>query len=570
MKKSLENQPVLLSIMNKKLLKLDFNERSDKFPAWLKSNEIDAQKLWAYPDKASLSKMITQRFNLTEEQLLVTNGGDEAIELLFKLTRLQNKKLILPLPAFSQYWAGKDSWQLDAELIEANQDLTINFDAALAALESDSVLVLTSPNNPTGETLTLQQIERAAYDAQQKGAWIFLDQAYIEFTGDDQTSLKLIEQFDNIVLLRTLSKAYGLAGIRVGYLLGAAKIIQQFKSLAMPFNISSPNLEFAKQAFSDSARLEVTAYCQQVKQNRQLVTNYLRDKGLSVIDSQANFVFVQGARQKLQLIDAACRQDDIQIKSQLVGLSEVNNDIQALRITIPYYLDRLLVALQLALEPQLLCFDMDGVLINTQKSYDQCIIETVKAFTNEVVSQDKLLAVRSRGGFNNDWKLAQQIILESGYKVDFESVVAKFQSFYSGSATQQGLSEQEEPLITQAIVNRVFSGKRKALNTAVVTGRPKNEALQGLEKLNIKNTVLISDDDVELSKPDPEGINKAKKFFKAETCWMFGDAPDDMQAAKAAQVIAIGIANNDMTKDALLAAGADLIIENVNQLEVLL
>ncbi|NVK22084.1 MAG: aminotransferase class I/II-fold pyridoxal phosphate-dependent enzyme [Kangiellaceae bacterium] len=556
--------------MNTKLLKLDFNERSDSVPYWLDANAVNKQKLWSYPDKGLLVEAITKQLKVNKDQLLITNGGDEAIELLFKLAKLNNKQLVMPLPVFSQYWSGKDLWQLDTKLIEAQEDLTIDLDAALDAVKDGDILVLTSPNNPTGETLSIEQIEAAAQKVREKNAWLFLDQAYIEFTTDGISSLKLIEQFDNIILLRTLSKAYGLAGIRVGYLLASSKLIKKFSVLAMPFNVSNANLTIALQAFTESAKLEVQSYSRQIALNRELITNMLKDSGLSVIESQGNFVFVQGEPLKLQLIVAACNNNAIQIKDALVGLTASNKAIAAIRISIPFYLERLLQALRLALRPKLLCFDMDGVLIDTSKSYDQCIIETVKQVTGIVVEPEMILEARSRGGFNNDWKLTRQLIKELGTDISLDEVTSIFQDIYLGNKQKAGLCEQEQPLIEQSLINRLFNAKSKLLNTAVVTGRPKQEAIQGLEKLGLKNTILISDDDVSQSKPSPEGINKTKDFFQADTCWMFGDAPDDMQAAKFAGVLAIGIATSELIRSSLLNAGADIVLENINQLEVLI
>ncbi len=555
--KCLDNQ-------SKKALKLDFNERSDSLPLWLSGIDVELESLWKYPSKTNLQQRAATSLGVNEQQLLLTNGGDEAIELMFKWAKLNNYQIILPLPAFSQYWVGKDSWQLDCLLIEPNEDLSINLERAIQAIEQNSVLILTSPNNPSGETFSYEQIKAVCQQAKEKRAYVFIDFAYIEFTEQEEQCIELLNEFENILMLRTLSKAYGLAGIRVGYLMGQELMINTFKALALPFNISRPSEQLAQLAFSDAAKLEVRNYCKKISENRQQLVNYLANFELVINDSQANFILIQADPRQLQLISSACNQFNIQIKNDLTGLS-TEKEFSAIRIGIPIYMDRLLLALRLALEPELVCFDMDGVLIDTSSSYDQCIIKAVQEFTGKTVTREAVLKVRGKGGFNNDWLLAQELIRLQGKSASIEQVTQVFQKFYLGDTSNKGLYLKETAFLSQQLSEKVFISKAKSLNTAVVTGRPKSEAEQGLNQLEIRNTLLISDDDVTQSKPNPEGIQKAKSYYQNNLVWMLGDAPDDMQAAKSAGAIAIGIGD-----DNLYQYGADLVLNNVNELEYLL
>ena len=550
-------------------LKLDFNERSDSKPLWLSEDKLSTECLWKYPDKQGLQSQVSQFYGIAQEQLLLTNGGDESIELLFKLSCLQKRQLILPLPAFSQYLVGKDTWNSDIELVEPLDDMRIDLSSALECLCENAILILTSPNNPTGELIPVDELVKACEKAQSKKAMVFLDEAYIEFACNQKDiSLDLIERFGNLVILRTLSKAFGLAGIRCGYLLGQQAMIAQFASLAMPFNLPSPTIEVAKKAFSESARLEVSNYAQTIAQNREQITSILTESGLKVVDSSANFVFVQGIDAQLRLIKAACQKRNIIIKTTLSGLSAKRLDINAIRITVPFYIRPLLNALCLALKPELLCFDMDGVLIDTSQSYDEAIKATVKELSGESVTQHDIERLRGQGGYNNDWVLAQALTNEqlvASENVDFDKVVDVFQSFYQGSASEEGFKAIEKPFMSRDFATRLFITGTKTLKTAIVTGRPKDEAIEGAEFVGAKNCLIISDDDVTESKPNPEGVQKALRYFGKENCWMMGDTPDDMAAANGAGVLAIGIGS-----ESLYDFGADLVLESVNELEELL
>lgn len=558
----------------KEPLKLDFNERADRFPEWLDISKLSPQNYWRYPDQSQLKLAMSKQLGLSSEQILVTNGGDEAIELMFKLATLEQRALIIPMPAFSQYLSGIKIWNSKAKLIPAKPDLSIDLEASLQALTENSILVLTSPNNPTGETLELDVVRDACKRAKDVGAEVFLDQAYIEFAGQAEESLPLLEEFDNLILLRTLSKAYGLAGIRCGYLLGSQSFIKRFTDRKMPFNVPQPTLEIAIQAFSTEAQNDVADFSKKIANNRDQLVQFLRQRDLNVLDSEANFVLIVDAPERLQLIKAACEQSNIQIKTDLVGLdlqeSELNNQ-SAIRIAIPYEIEALRQALVLALKPELICFDMDGVLIDTSKSYDAAIKQTVEFFTKTKTEQDAIDRLRSRGGFNNDWVLTYELIKQQQDEslADYESVVEQFQQFYLGSSEQAGLNQLEEALLSASLCTQLFVQNSKQFKTAVVTGRPRGEAEIGLELLGIRNTYLVSDCDVIESKPAPEGINQCKTYYGATYCWMLGDTPDDIQAAKAAGALAIGIAQSE-SADNLYQAGADLVVASVNELERLL
>lgn len=550
-------------------LKLDFNERADRFPAWLDITKLSPQNYWRYPDQSELKLLMSNQLGLQPEQIMVTNGGDEAIEIMFKVASLEQKELIIPMPAFSQYLSGIKVWNSKAQLIPAQDNQSINLEASLNALTENSILVLTSPNNPTGETLALDVIRSACQKAKEKGAEVFLDQAYIEFTGLAVESLSLLEEFDNLIVLRTLSKAYGLAGIRCGYLLGSQSLIKRFTDRKMPFNVPRPTLEIARQAFSPEAQNDVADFCQQIAQNRDQLVQFLRQRGLNVLDSEANFILIIDTTERLQLIKAACELNNIQIKTDLVGLNLQQQS--AIRIAIPYELQPLRQALSLALQPELICFDMDGVLIDTSKSYDAAIKQTVEYFLGTQPAQQAIDTLRSRGGFNNDWVLTYELIKQNTNDAvpEYEEVVEQFQILYLGSDGDAGLNQLEEAILNSELCTQIFVQNSKSIKTAVVTGRPRGEAEIGLGLLGIRNTFLVSDCDVIESKPAPEGINQCKAYYGATYCWMLGDTPDDIQAAKAAGALAIGISNKENEQN-LYLAGADLVVASVNDLERLL
>ena len=537
-------------------LKLDFNERGDKVSPLAKDARFGAN-LWKYPEREFLEAKIAEVNQLQASQVLCCNGGDEAIMILMRILS-EGKKMILPLPAFSQYLWGVESWSLDAELIPALKDLAINLDATISAMKSttNAVTIITRPNNPTGEYISTDSLMKLLAVAKESNSWVFLDEAYIEFSDVPTSPESLLSQYSNLILLRTFSKAFGLAGIRCGYIMGANEIIEQFRRRCMPFNVPQPCLEIAAQALSKDNRQEVKNYCKVIQNNRQFIQSWLQKNAIPALPSQANFVLLQLPDGQAQATASFLKKQGILVK--LFDVAELTN---CLRITIPYEIERLLDLLKQCLTPQLICLDMDGVLIDTSGSYDATVAETVKQLSGKEVTRSEIYALRDSGGFNNDWVLSQRLLTNLGKPTTLEEVTEIFQRIYLGESND-GMVSNERCLINRDLVGQL--NKLAQTKLAIVTGRPRNEANAGAALVGINPDAIVSLDDVKEAKPSPEGIQAIQKKFSSFS-WMCGDNPDDMQAANASNSLAIGIGARNA--ESLYSAGADIVLEDINQLQ---
>ena len=540
--------------MNKPL-KLDFNERSDRVNP-LTEKFSYGETLWQYPDREPLERLIAKQNQLLPTQVLCTNGGDEAIMILMRMIK-ENYQMILPLPAFSQYTWGVKSWQQDALVVSPRENLAIDVEATIAQIKraKNSVTIITRPNNPTGEAIANADLIAILQAAQTTNSWVFLDEAYIEFAEFDSVVATLLPEYNNLVILRTFSKAYGLAGIRLGYILGSESLIEAFRVRCMPFNIATPSLQVAEQALLDDNQKEMRDYCDLIKKNRQILSEWLIQNKVTVFPSQANFVLIKLPTKMASAVKAFMAKQGILIRT----FSE-KELVDCIRISIPTNLERLIKTLQQCLVPELICFDMDGVLIDTSGSYDQTVLATVKALSGKNVSVDDIESLRRQGGFNNDWILSRQLLLNLEVEVSLEKVTDVFQTIYLGE-NNDGLVNNETPLINQSFVSKINQSNK---NFTIVTGRPKKEALAGQAFVNLSSLELISLDDVQQGKPSPEGIQKLQKKY-SKLSWMCGDNPDDMQAAVASGSFAIGIGSNKV--EALYQAGADIVLDSINELE---
>lgn len=203
---------------------------------------------------------------------------------------------------------------------------------------------------------------------------------------------------------------------------------------------------------------------------------------------------------------------------------------------------------------------MDGVLIDTSNSYDKCVLATVKQLSGQDISIESVESLRKQGGFNNDWILSKRLLDDLGTNVALEEVTSVFQDFYLGK-NNDGLITNEILLISSELTLTINQSTTSCF--AIITGRPRMEAKAGQLLTSLTQLELISLDDVVIGKPSPEGIQKLQNKYSSSS-WMCGDNPDDMQAAVRSNSLAIGIGNNKT--DSLYKAGADIVLNNINEL----
>mgnify|MGYP000321348173 CR=1 FL=1 len=161
--------------------KLDFNERSDNQPAWLSLAKINTDRLWRYPNREQLEQVLCADLNVSKDALLLTNGGDEGIDLLFKSSTINNTQLLIPEPCFSQYSHNAEVWNNACCFIQVDpvQPLAINQKQIIEQLGKDQWLIITRPNNPTGEFIGKDSLLAFIQAAQKEQAKVFIDFCHI-------------------------------------------------------------------------------------------------------------------------------------------------------------------------------------------------------------------------------------------------------------------------------------------------------------------------------------------------------------------------------------------------------
>lgn len=222
-------------------------------PAW------QALELHRYPSPqpGALRERLAELYGVTQDRLLVTRGSDEGIDLLLRVfCRPGVDRILETIPCFGMYRVAARIQ--GADLVQVPRDpvtLEVKEDALCAAVtdsEDLKLVFLTSPNNPTGDLLSRELLERVLALATDR-ALVVLDEAYIEFCAAPSAA-ELVERFPHLVVLRTLSKAWGAAGLRCGALLADPAVIDLLGRVMAPYPLTAPAIHAALAVTSDAAR----------------------------------------------------------------------------------------------------------------------------------------------------------------------------------------------------------------------------------------------------------------------------------------------------------------------------
>lgn len=248
-----------------------------------------------YPDSAAneLRELISDKFDLDPEQVVFGVGLDEVIVMLSRVFLAPGDAEMISTPTFSEYALHAEIEQANIQKVATKDDGRIDFSGMLDAITPETKLIwICNPNNPTGTYETVAEIENFVSQVP-KNIMVLIDEAYIDFVTREEpiSAMQLTKKYQNIVVMRTFSKAYGLANYRVGYAVFAKNIAANVQKVRLPYNVNSIAQIAATAAFKDQEFVK-----QVVEKNaleRQKIQTFFNKRNIHYLDSQANFVFFE-------------------------------------------------------------------------------------------------------------------------------------------------------------------------------------------------------------------------------------------------------------------------------------
>lgn len=291
------------------LVRLNRNERQAPLPQWFVdkiASSVTSSLLTGYPITDDLYRRLSLHLGVEQEQLLLTAGSDAAVKAVYQAYVSPGDTVVMLSPSYAMYEVYAEMFQARTRHVRFNERLELDEEELLGCLtEGVRLVMIANPNQPTGtvmrQQLLLDLLERSA----NMGAILAVDEAYYPFSG--ATVLPLVSQYPNLLVLRTFSKAAGLAALRIGYAAGHAEIIGNMFKVRSVHDINSIAILAASELLSHPEIVD--DYVTQVQEGKRFLEEKVRDLGLEPLPTCTNFMQIRvGSRcSPAELVERLCQ-----------------------------------------------------------------------------------------------------------------------------------------------------------------------------------------------------------------------------------------------------------------------
>ncbi len=268
-------------------IKLNTNENpyppSPKVLEALKETVNDKLRLYPDPNALNVKKKVAEIFNTKPERVMAGNGSDELLTIIMRCFAGQGDKIVYPYPTYLLYKTLSEIQDARACIVNFLEDYSLPEEILV---EGAAVTFICNPNSPSG---TLVPIDKVSNIAKRVDGVLVIDEAYVDFADDN--CLRLVNDHPNIIILRTLSKSYSLAGMRLGFAVAQEDLINGMMKVKDSYNVDRLSMVSAVAALDDQATFKENVA--RIKKTREHLVNSLKKLGFFVYPSQANFVMIR-------------------------------------------------------------------------------------------------------------------------------------------------------------------------------------------------------------------------------------------------------------------------------------
>ncbi|WGI16670.1 histidinol-phosphate transaminase [Methanonatronarchaeum sp. AMET-Sl] len=246
-----------------------------------------------YPesDSLQLKKKISTKNNLKPENVIVTAGMSELIDLVAQTYVKEGTSVVIPEHTYGEYEPSSKLNGAEIKKVEM-PEYKIEVEKIKEKIDKNSIIYLCNPNNPTGDLLTLQEIKQIMDKTNKTNSLLIIDEAYHDFLENPPNHKELIDRNNDIIIMRTYTKAYNIPGIRVGYGLSNKKHINYLMKTKIPWNIGNIPQRVIKTLNSQKASKFMKKTRKKLIKNKKHLKKQIESMGLETTNSQANFITI--------------------------------------------------------------------------------------------------------------------------------------------------------------------------------------------------------------------------------------------------------------------------------------
>lgn len=521
------------------LARLHMNEAAHDWPkaareAWL--SRLADTPLHTYPEtEAALTRRLEARMGAPEGGVMLGSSSGALLDFVAMAGLAKGDRVAFPDPGFSLYPMIVKRHRGVSMRVPVGRGLPLDgfLDAAKLGARQ---LWLTLPNNPTGawrspdDVRPLLDAIAAMSDEGRDPPLVVLDEAYAEFAS--RTFRLVVDRYENVVLLRTFSKALASAGLRLGALVGPPALLRELSAVKLPYSISTPQLVALDVALDHAAlfdeQVRITA------ERRDRLFFCLREAEVPVSDTASNFVHVA-----TDVADALAAKGILARRLPASEGTRISVGTEAVCAIVAEVLGAKLPAAQTPARVPLLVLDVDGVMIEAEASFREAVRLALVDLRPQLPWDDALFrAMKRLGGMNNDFRLAAGLLAlddrghvadvlagRVAWNDDLEAALGLELPEASRRVAQhyEATKSQEVALITQQELRAL------AVPYAILTGRSPHELLDAFLTLGFE-CEAVCDSAPHLAKPAPGGLLQLADAFRATDVVFVGDTKDDRTA----------------------------------------
>jgi len=272
---------------------LDKNERTIPYASHIIDgvmNSVTPDDISRYPDQSSLYQKLASHLGVDISHLLLTSGSDSGLKLIFDAFIQKHDEIVYLQPTYGMVPVYIEMFGARGCPVLYDKNLGLDRDQIINAVKSDTKLVIiVNPNQPTGTVLELDFLKTLAQHAEQYNTLCIVDEAYIEFS-DNESAISLVNDYSNLGISRTFSKAWGLAGVRLGYIVSNNNVINELMKVKSLLDINVFAIK-AAEYFIENYK-HVVEHASNVKMSRDYAFRRLKAKGFLCVNGYGNFLHV--------------------------------------------------------------------------------------------------------------------------------------------------------------------------------------------------------------------------------------------------------------------------------------
>lgn len=254
-------------------------------------NNITQEDIRYYPDVHSLKEKIVKKYKLQNSNIFLNNGSSENIRIFYEAFAVENKEVIITKPCYPMHKIYAEIQNSNIIEVQYNEDKIINYQDIIDKININTCsVVLANPNSPIGDIINLDNLEKIISKSHSINIPILIDEAYIEYA-EQESCIKLLSKYPNLVISRTFSKGLGCAGLRIGYLIGNTDIMNVINTLIPTYEISSISARFGEYILENYHIVE--DYIKLIKKEKQKVEIICRKNYIPCILNHINTIYIK-------------------------------------------------------------------------------------------------------------------------------------------------------------------------------------------------------------------------------------------------------------------------------------